>query len=162
MPTQQPQNTGSWIALLIGLPFGVVFSYAILYISLFPMIDMFLAIIGGVVFWYPVVWAGIIPVVFMLVLWLAGRKIHRRLDNNYSTLWTSFRFTLFVNTWMFGLLMVFFVIGNVFFSVISNTKFGIGIGVAITLFMFGIATVFTTFTIGLLIVVVTKNRIRSR
>lgn len=65
---------GSQTALFIGLPLGTIFSLGVLVISLFPMFDLGLAIIGGKLFWHPIIWAGLIPATFIFLLWAAGKK----------------------------------------------------------------------------------------
>lgn len=151
---------GSQTALYIGIPLGTIFLFLVLYISLFPMLDFELVIIGGNLFWKPLVSFAIIPATFIFLLWTAGKKIKSHLDKNYSLIKTSFLFTLFVNSWLFTLLLIIFLVGGLFFSSggekyarVSATAIGL------TLFAYIISTAITTLTIGLLIVTVTKNRI---
>ncbi len=155
------EKIGACTALLIGLPCGIFFSLAILYISLFPMLDLGLAVIGGRLFWHPVIWAGLIPATFILLLWKAGKKIRTHLDKKYSLLQTSFQFTLFVNSWLFGLIVLIFMISGLFFSLNKISLFShinlIAIGLTASAYI--ISTAFTTLTIGLLIVKITKNKI---
>ena len=161
MTTVNLDKIGSRTALLVGLPIGTIFSLTVLAMSLFPMLDFGLAIIGGGLFWFPLVWAGLIPSTFIVLLWSAGKKIKVHLDKNYSLIKTSFLFTLFVNSWLFGLILLIFIIGGLFFSPIQTVAFSnISIvAIGLTIFSYVIATALTTLTIGLLIVTITKNKI---
>src|SRR5690606_19830238 len=106
MATINLDKIGSRTALLIGLPIGITFSLTVLFISLFPMLGLGLAFIGDGLFWHPLVWAVLIPTAFIFLLWTAGKKIKTHLNKNYSLIKTSFLFTLFVNTWLFGLILI--------------------------------------------------------
>jgi len=161
MKTTNLDKIGAHTALFVGLPFGIIFSAMVLVISLFPMLDFGLVLIGGRIFWHPIIWAGIIPIVFIFLLWTAGKKIKTHLDKKYSIIKTSFLFTLFVNNRLFGLILLIFIIGGLFYSPLHTAKSTninfIAIGLAI--FTYIISTILTTFTIGLLIVTITKNKI---
>jgi hypothetical protein len=153
------EKIGSRTALLIGLPIGITFSFLVLFISLFAPLDIGIGFIGGRLFWHPIIWAAIIPFTFGLLLWKAGQRIKRHLDKDYSILKTSFYFTLFVNTYFFGLILLIFIIGGLLFNAVSNFSFStFGIAFGLTTSIYVGATVFTTFTIGLLIVYITKKR----
>ncbi len=148
-------STGSWTAILIGFPLGIIFSWTVLYISLFPMVDIGLLIIGGRLFWHPIIWAGIIPIVFMFLLWKAGDKIKMHLQRGYAVLKTSFLFTLYI--------LALLIIGRLFFSPTQEPISSFSIitltTIAITFFTYLISTVITALTIGLLVVTITKNKI---
>ncbi len=152
---------GSKVALYIGFPLGVFFSLIVLFLSLFPILDFGLVFIGGELFWNPIIWAGVIPVTFIFLLWTAGGRIKVHLDRKDSIVWTSFLFTLFVNTWLFGLILLIFVIGGFFYSPIhtSNIITVSLISLGVTLLTYIISTVMTSMTIGLLIVTITRNKI---
>ncbi len=152
---------GARTALFVGLPFGTVFSLTVFVFSLFPMLDFGLAFIGGGLFWNPIIWAGLIPVTFIFLLWTAGNKIKTHLDKKYSVIQTSFLFTLFVNSWLFGVILIIFSVSGLFFSPlhtsgISNISLT---AIGLTIFTYIISTVLTALTIGLLIVTITKNKI---
>lgn len=161
MKTVNLDRIGSRIALLVGLPFGTIFSLTVLIVSLFPMVDFGLAFIGGGLFWHPIIWAGLIPASFIFLLWTAGNKIKKHLDKKYSIVRTSFLFTLFVTSWLFGLILLIFIIGGLFFSPFQPSGFSnISLtAIGLTVFTYVISTVLTTLTIGLLIVKITKNKI---
>lgn len=152
---------GARTALFVGLPFGTVFSLTVFVFSLFPMLDFGLAFIGGGLFGNPIIWAGLIPVTFIFLLWTAGNKIKTHLDKKYSVIQTSFLFTLFVNSWLFSVILIIFSVGGLFFSPlhtsgISNISLT---AIGLTIFTYIISTVLTALTIGLLIVTITKNKI---
>lgn len=159
--TTSADKIGSKISLLVGLPIGTIFSLTVLVISLFPMLDFGLATIGGGLFWFPIIWAGLIPITFIFLLWTAGKKIKGHLDKNYSIIKASFLFTLFVNSWLFGLILLIFIIGGLFFN--PSKTFSLSnisvLAVVLTILTFITATVLTSVTIGLLIVTITKNKI---
>lgn len=161
MKSKNPNNIGSWIALLIGLPFGTFFSLLILFLSLFPILDIVIAIIGGRLFWHPIIWEGVIPITFTILLWIAGGKIKKHLDKNYSVLMTSFLFTFFVNSWLFGLFLLIFLVGGLFFNPLQSdgfSRFSL-IAIFLTFFTYIFSTALTTFTLGLLIVTITKHKL---
>jgi len=159
-------NTGSKIALIFGIPIGLTFSFFVLLISLFPPIDFALAFTGGRLFWFPIINCIIIPATFIYLLWKGGKNIHKHLNLNYSIIKSSFLFTLYINVRLFLLLFLIFLIGGIFFNpaseVISGKVFTIFIGLGITISTFIIATLFTTFTIGILIVTNTRKRINLK
>ena len=163
MTSASLDRVGSWTSLFIGLPLGVLFSFAVLYISLLPMLDFGVAIIGGGLFWHPIIWGGIIPLSYAILLWRAGKRIKGHLDKNYTALKTSFLFTLFVNSWLFGLLLSIFILGGLFFNIEQTISFGnISIvAIGLTILTFIIATALTTVTIGLLIVIITRSKINK-
>jgi len=162
MKTKNNSQIGAQIALLIGLPIGAIFSLAILLISLVPMFDLGLVIVGGRFFWHPLVWAGLIPATFIFSLWSAGKKIETRLDKNYSLIKTSFLFTLFVNTPLFAIILMTFLAGGIIpISQIDSPTISFA-AIGLTVFTYLISVPFTTLTIGLLIVTITKNKIRER
>ncbi|MBP6182968.1 hypothetical protein [Flavobacterium sp.] len=161
MMTVNLDKIGARTALFVGLPFGTVFSLTVFVFSLFPMLDFGLAFIGGGLFWNPIIWAGLIPVTFIFLLWTAGNKIKTHLDKKYSVIQTSFLFTLFVNSWLFGVILIIFSVSGLFFSPlhtsgISNISLT---AIGLTIFTYIISTVLTALTIGLLIVTITKNKI---
>ncbi len=164
MAKRNLDNIGSWTALVIGLPIGLLFAFAVLYTSLFPMLDFGLAVIGGKLFWHPIIWGGIFPICFGLLLWIAGKRIKGQLDKNISTLKTSYLFTFFVNSWLFGLILTIFIIGGFFFNITEKSSFfNISFfAIGLTILAFFISTALTTVTIGMLIVTITRNIISVR
>ena len=153
------QNTGAKTALIIGLPLGMMFSLAVWYISLFAPFDVALALLGGDIFWAPYNSIFIISA-FAVLLWHGGIKIENNLYNYKSFIKTSFRFTLFVNGWLFSILVGIFIIGTKYFNSFPENSFNsIFIGIAILILIFILSTFLTTFTIGLIIVLVTKYRL---
>ena len=160
MTTTKIDKIGSRTALLIGLPIGFIFSSIILLISIFPAFGLGLGMIGGGLFWHPIIWAGLIPLVFGILLWMAGKRIKKHMDKNFSNIKISFLFTLFINAWLFALLFIIFVISIMFFSIDpSNAAFNISIAFGLIIFAFIVSTVFTSFTISLLIVKTTRGKI---
>lgn len=160
MTSTREDRIGSRTALLIGLPIGLMFSFTILVISLFPMVDIGLAAIGGRLFWHPIIWAGLIPIIFTFLLWKAGQRINVHLDKNYSVIKISFLFTLFINSRLFTLILLIFLIGGLFSNVVGTfSLFSFGVALGLTIFTFITATVFTTFTVGMLIVTIAKRKI---
>jgi hypothetical protein len=152
---------GSRTALFVGLPIGTIFSSMVLILSLFPVFDFGFVLIGGKLFWHPLIWAGIIPLTFVFLLWKAGGKIKKHLDEKHSILSTSLKFTIFVNSWLFGLIFLNFIVGGLFFSFLQpNSSVYLNlIAFALTILIYLVSTILTTVTIGLLIVIITKKRI---
>ena len=160
MRTANLDRVGPWTSVLIGLPCGLLFTFFIVIISLFPPIDLGLATIGGGLIWHPITWI-VVMLTFLFLLWTAGKKIKKHLDRQYSIVKTSFLFTLFINCWLFGLFIPIFIIGGlIFYQSFNLWAFGIALG--LTVFAFIVATVFTTFTIGLVVIAITKNKINKR
>lgn len=160
MTTDNLEKIGSKTALCIGLPFGTIFSLSVLFISLFPILNFGLVLVGGKLFWHPLIWAGLIPATFIFLLWTAGKKIKNHLDKKYSIIKTSFLFTIFVNSWLFGLILLIFIIGGFFFSPQTSGIANISLtAIGLTVFTYIVSTVLTALTIGLLIVTITKNKI---
>ena len=153
---------GSWTAVLIGTPIGLAFAFLAFFLSLFPPFDMILFATGGGLIWHPIVFALIIPMTFMTLLWLAGKKIKTYLDKDYSVIKTSFLFTININKWLFGLILILFLISGLFLTKPSIDRFtSVWVGVVFSIIIFLYSTIITTFTIGLLIVNIAKNKIYS-
>lgn len=160
MTTVNLDRIGSRTALFVGLPFGTIFSLMVLFISLFPMFDLGLAVIDGRLFWHPIIWGGLIPATFIFLLWTGGGKIKKHLDKKHSIIRTSFLFTLFVNSWLFALILMIFIIGGLFFPLYKEGFSGISLtAIGFTISLYLVSTVFTALTIVLLIVTITKNKI---
>ena len=154
---------GSQTTLLICLPIGLVFSFLVLTISLFPPFDIALALVGGGLFWSP--GSIIIPLTFAYLLWIGGRKIVNNLRQDKSVLGTSFFFSLYVNSFLFLTIAVFWVISGLFYTInlkeYSKPTF-LFIGLGLTIVTYIVATITTTFTIGLLTVYIIKKRLNRR
>ena len=157
------EKIGAEVALKIGLPIGLGFSMVVLYLSLFPLVDLAIYFIGGKLFWHPIVWALIIPLVFYGLLWTGGKKLKAYIENDFPSLKSSFYFTLFVNLRLFSIIALVFVIGGFITSNQMNEDMNslkiIGLGLSTTLFIFLLATIFITFTIGLTIVRLVEKKI---
>jgi len=157
------EKIGARAALKIGLPIGLIFSMAVLYLSLFSMVNLGVYIIGGKLFWHPIVWALIVPLMFFGLLWTGGKKLKGYVENRFSSLKSSFHFTLYVNIRLFLIIALIFIVGGFLTSFqndgnISSLKI-IGMGLSATLLTFLIATIFTTFTIGFAIVRLAEKKI---
>lgn len=153
---------GSRTTLLICLPIGLIFSFLVLIVSLFPPFDIVLALGGGGFFWFP--GSILIPLTFIYLLWSGGQKIARNIILDKSVLKTSFLFSLYVNSIPFILIAIIWLIGALFFSIdlkeyTKSTFLLIGLGSTILTFI--IASPFTTFTIGLLTVYAIKKRLKT-
>jgi hypothetical protein len=159
------EKIGSKSALLIGLPIGILFSIFVLIITLFPMIDFGIMFIGGQIFWNPIIWGGLIPLVFIFLLWNSGKKIDSNLRKNFSKIKTSFLFTIYINIRLFSLIGLLFIIGAFLnHQELNNTSSImniIGISLVITILTFIVATIITTFTIGLGIIKLTSRKISA-
>ncbi len=147
---------GSKMALLIGFPIGLLFSWMALTFSLFSPINVSVAISGGKFLWFP--GCIVTPLVFVYLLWSGGRRIASDLSLNKSILSTSFRFSLYVNSFIFLVIVALWVIGAFHFqeTYITATVFMCSLVVGCYL----LAVFFTTFTIGWLIVYVIKEKMK--
>lgn len=113
MDIELSNKIGSRISLLICLPPGLVFSFCVFMISLFPPFDIALMFGGGGLFWFP--GSIIIPLTFVYLLWKGGRKIVKSLNRNRSILRTSFSFSLYVNSNLFLIIAIIWAISAIFF-----------------------------------------------
>ena len=156
-------KVGSQTTLLICLPIGLLFSFLVLTISLFPPFDIALALGGGGLFWFP--GSIIIPLTFAYLLWTGGRKIANNLQQDKSVLGTSFFFSIYVNSFLFLTIAILWVIGGLFYTIdlkeYSKSTF-VFIGLGLTIVTYIIATITTTFTMGLLTVYIIKKRLNRR
>ena len=160
MTTKKLDKIGSWTAILIGTPIGLIFSFFAFLLSLLPPFDMILFTTGGGLMWHPIVFALIIPLTFMTLLWFSGKKIKSYLDKDYSLIKASFIFTININKWLFGLILTLFIISGLFFTRPTIDKYtSVWVGVVFSIVTFLLSTLITTFTVGLLIVNITKNKI---
>jgi len=157
------EKTGSKYAILIGLPIGLMFSALILIASLFPPFNFVLFMTNLQGFWHPLVWAGIIPISYIYLLWHEGRKISSYLQTK-NILTTSFIFTLKLNLKLFAIILLIGLLSVLFFgiSTVSQSQlislFVTTIAIILT-FIF--ATLITTFSISLLIVQLTQNKLKD-
>ncbi|HLP32252.1 MAG TPA: hypothetical protein VK202_02205 [Bacteroidia bacterium] len=154
---------GSLTTLLICLPIGLLFSFLVLTISLFPPFNIALTLGGGGLFWFP--GSIIIPLTFAYLVWTGGRKIVNNLRQDKSVLRTSFLFSIYVNTFLFLTIAMLWLIGGLFYTIdlkeYSKSTF-VFIGLGLTIVTYIIATITTTFTIGLLTVFIIKKRLKRR
>ena len=162
MTTKKLDKIGSWTAILIGTPIGLIFSFFAFLLSLFPPFDLILFATGGGLLWHPFVFALLIPITFMLLLWFYGKDIVLKINKNYSLKKTSFIFTLNVNKWLFSIILILFIISGLTIDNPTIDRFtSVCVGVIFTLLTFSISTFVTTYTIGLLIVKETKKKYSS-
>ncbi|QTE23501.1 hypothetical protein [Polaribacter cellanae] len=157
------EKIGAKTALLIGASIGLVFLYYVIYFSLFPMLDFGIATINGNIFWNLLISLGLIPFTFILLLWKGGRKITHYISNGFSEIKSSFFFTLFINIRLFSLIGFIFIFGTLIKTWKDENVLGVFtsllISLSLTTIFFLISTLFTVFTIGLLIVNITHKRI---
>ena len=154
---------GSWTTLLICLPIGFLFSFLVLTVSLFPPFNMALALGGGRLFWFP--GSIIIPLTFAYLLWTGGQKIVNNLQQEKSVLKTSFLFSIYVNSFLFLIIGIIWLISGIFYTIdlkeYSKLTFLL-IGLSLTVITYFVATITTTFTIGLLTVYLIKKRLNRQ
>lgn len=141
----------------------MIFSSIVLIASLFPPLDFLLALGGYQLFWQPIVWGVIIPSSFVYLLWNSGKKISKLLDKNKS-IKTSAIFTLNINIKLFTIIMGIYIISFLFFrnsTPLTSKMFPLLIGLFTIIVSFIFSTIATTFTIGLIIVKLTQNKLKT-
>jgi hypothetical protein len=157
------EKIGSRYALLVGLPVGLTFSILVLIASLFSPFNFLVFTSGLQGFWHPIVWAGIIPLSFIFLLWNEGKKISNYLKNKDIIL-SSFIFTAKLNLKLFLILVLTLLFTSFFFGfsvvLVSQVK-SLIIGTITMLITFIFATIVTTFSISLIIVKLTQNKLKK-
>jgi len=157
------EKIGSRFALLIGLPVGLTFSILVLITSLFPPFNFLVFTSGFQGFWHPLIWGGIIPFSFIFLLWYEGKKISNYLSTK-SIILSSFIFTAKLNLKLFLILLLTLVFTTFFFgiSIVLESQIKsllIGIITIVTTFIF--ANIVTTFSVSLIIVKLTQNKLKK-
>jgi hypothetical protein len=157
------EKIGSRYALLIGLPVGLTFSILVLIASLFPPFNFLVFTSGLQGFWHPLIWAVIIPVSFIFLLWYEGKKISNYLTSKNIFL-SSFIFTIKLNLKLFLILLLIAFFSTIFFGflvVLESQIKSLFIGTITILITFIFATIATTFSISLVIVKLTQNKLKN-
>lgn len=154
------KNYGSRYALLIGLPAGLAVSSFLFFISLFPPLDILLFAAGFQVLWHPLALLSIVGV-YAYALWKSGKTITPSLlKNRFKLALTSLRFTAMVNIHLYVLILLIFVVGAITHGEARDLIFRLPIAALVLLVFFIAATLFTTITVGLLIVHLTQKKIK--
>jgi hypothetical protein len=157
------EKIGSRFALLIGFPVGLTFSILVLIASFFPPFNFFVFTSGLQVFWHPLIWGGIIPFSFIFLLWYEGKKISNYLITK-NILLSSFIFTAKLNMKLFLILLLTLIFTSLFFGIsvaLESQIKSILISTITLLITFIFATIVTTFSISLIIVKLTQNKLKN-
>ena len=157
------EKTGSKYALLIGLPIGLTFSALVLITSLFPPFNFVLFATNLQGFWHPWVWAGIIPIRYMYLLWNEGKKISNYLQTKNIFI-SSFIFTVKLNLKLFAVILLIGIFSVLFFgasTVLKSELILLFVATMAIILTFIFATLLTTFSISLIIVKLTQNKIKD-
>jgi hypothetical protein len=158
----ESEKTGSVYALLIGMPVGIAFSFCALFASTYFPFNLLLKIGGFQVFWHPVSWVIILSTLAWS-LWQTGKMIGPSLQKG-NTVRTSLLFTFLANIKVFLAITAIYLTGAVAdwlnkadASFIELIPYGI----IAMIFLFAFATLATAFTLGLVIVEITKHKLKS-
>ncbi|MFY7743240.1 MAG: hypothetical protein ACOVQR_11360 [Flavobacterium sp.] len=157
------EKIGSRFALLVGLPVGLTFSILVLIASLFPPFNFLVFTSGLQVFWHPLIWGGIIPFSFIFLLWYEGKKISNYLITK-NILLSSFIFTAKLNMKLFLILLFTLLFTSLFFGIsvaLESQIKSILVSTITLLITFIFATIVTTFSISLIIVKLTQNKLKK-
>ncbi len=153
------KNYGSRYAVLVGLPAGIVVSSLMLFVSLFPPIDLLIYAAGFQSIWHPLALLSIL-VVYTYALWKAGKNIVPSLNKNgFKLALVSLRFTAMVNIYLYALILLIFIVGAIFSGEARELFLRLPIAALALLAFFTPMTLFTSITIGLLIVHLTRKKI---
>lgn len=155
------ENTGSKFALLIGLPIGLIMGTIALSMAKFYPFRFLLNLASFKLFWNPIVWT-LIAIALAIILWKTGKTIAPTLERK-NTLSTSFLFTFLV-----ALKLFVFIAAIYFIAVIAQwLKIGDAAFLAIVpyslivmIFFFAFTTVIVALTGGLLVVQLTKQKLK--
>jgi hypothetical protein len=157
----ESEKTGSVYALLIGMPVGLAFSYAALFASSFFPFNLLLKLAGFKIFWHPLSWLVILSVL-AYSLWQTGKKIPYNLRKS-NTVKTSLLFTFYANIKVFITITTIYLVGAIADWLSKGDASFVAVipyGILVMILLFLVATLITAFTISLLIVELTKNKLK--
>lgn len=155
------EKTGSIFSLLIGLPIGLAMGTMALSASKFYPFRFLLNLASFKLFWNPAVWT-LIAAALAIILWRTGKVIAPNLEKK-DTLRTSFLFTFLVTVKLFV-----FITAIYFIAIIAQwIRIGDAAFLAIVpysliamIFFFAFTTVLVSLTGGLLVVYLTKQKLK--
>lgn len=155
------EKTGSIFSLLIGLPIGLAMGTMALSASKFYPFRFLLNLASFKLFWNPAVWT-LIAAALAIILWRTGKVIAPNLGKK-DTLRTSFLFTFLVTVKLFV-----FITAIYFIAIIAQwIRIGDAAFLAIVpysliamIFFFAFTTVLVSLTGGLLVVYLTKQKLK--
>ncbi|RWW92324.1 hypothetical protein [Flavobacterium cerinum] len=155
------EKTGSIFSLLIGLPIGLAMGTMALSASKFYPFRFLLNLASFKLFWNPAVWT-LIAAALAIILWRTGKTIAPNLEKK-DMLRTSFLFTFLVTVKLFV-----FIAAIYFIAIIAQwIRIGDAAFLAIVpysliamIFFFAFTTVIVAFTGGLLVVYLTKQKLK--
>lgn len=155
------EKTGSIFSLLIGLPIGLAMGTMALSASKFYPFRFLLNLASFKLFWNPAVWT-LIAAALAIILWRTGKIIAPNLEKK-DTLRTSFLFTFLVTVKLFVFITTIY-----FIAIIAQwIKIGDAAFLAIVpysliamIFFFAFTTVLVSLTGGLLVVYLTKQKLK--
>jgi hypothetical protein len=155
------EKTGSIFSLLIGLPIGLAMGTMALSASKFYPFRFLLNLASFKLFWNPAVWT-LIAAALGIILWRTGKIIAPNLEKK-DTLRTSFLFTFLVTVKLFV-----FITAIYFIAIIAQwIRIGDAAFLAIVpysliamIFFFAFTTVLVSLTGGLLVVYLTKQKLK--
>jgi hypothetical protein len=153
-------------AFYVGFPIALLFSAAAILILFFPPSTLNISFQDEYIFWFIIGFLAVIPMASGYYLWKAGKKIKNYLDNDYSTIKSSFYFTIRVNFRLFNLLSFIIISSAITYgwqmdNLQESFFIQIGIIVAIIGGVFSVSTFIGTLTTGLLTVQIIKILIAS-
>lgn len=155
------EKTGSKFALLIGLPIGLAMGTMALSMAKFYPFRFLLNLASFKLFWNPVVWT-LIAIALAIILWKTGKTIAPTLERK-NTLSTSFLFTFLVT------IKLFVFIAAIYFIAIITQWIRIGdaaflaivpYSIIAMIFFFAFTIVLVALTGGLLVVYLTKQKLK--
>ena len=136
------------ISYLIGLPLGLISIFLVFWVStLFIGDSLFSVLIYGI---YGKAFIGFL-FSFLLALGVGGYFATKSIQKQKTLLESSLRYSLRVNAIIWSVFL--------FISLINSDNYFIQISISLLAFI--VCTLFTTFTIGLLICFLIQNRIRK-
>lgn len=155
------EKTGSIFSLLIGLPIGLAMGTMALSASKFYPFRFLLNLASFKLFWNPAVWT-LIAAALAIILWKTGKIIAPNLEKK-DMLRTSFLFTFLVTVKLFV-----FIVAIYFIAIIAQwIRIGDAAFLAIVpysliamIFFFAFTTVLVSLTGGLLVVYLTKQKLK--
>ena len=145
-------NKGSWTSLIIGGPIGLLAILLVFFGGLVAVGIITQEGLPGIGLFYiyktPVI---VMTIVFILMLWPMGRLIESNILKGQKLLFISFKYSAIINLTLFLIILI----------MTSFDTFDLFLGLIAPFILFGLATILSTFTVGLLITKIIKKRITS-
>ena len=162
--SKKVSNLIAKIALLIGLPCGILLMIGGVLALLYYPITVALTHTEYDVYLLPITWGVVLTLAFIILIWKGGKKMKTYIEKEYSLLKSGFLYTLYISIRLFFIVLV---LGAALVAVKNDwwTNADIlpnlYIALSITVAFFSLSLFLVTFTIGIMTALAAKIIVTS-